>query len=591
MRYTWIIFILLVLCWTLSSLPLEEELPNGLWVHAGDPRFPSSSECKDCHGRDPDGISSITRDGHDVNVYDDWNLSMKSLSGQDPFWKVQMHYEQSIHGEQMIQDCFRCHAPSAYQFAQRANYELHLSNLDSLHQINEGVSCASCHQIEDFEAYNGLHSYSDSGVIKGPYPNPFSGPMEDLYGWPVAYDPIMSESEACMSCHTIIHEYNGEFVPEQTTYLEWKYSDYQVQQKECQQCHMPYILEPIKLASEYPFLDGRVPFAQHNFLGSNVFMIEAILNDLGDRDSTSTLQHWKENKEEKFDFLSSAAQLSIKEVLTSEDSLDFVLQIENKSGHKLPTGYPSRKMLLSIHVHKDLMDTLLHTPSPLEIDWSQPYEHQQVISTSSDIQLYEFISVNESDVLDYSLLNARFIQKDNRIPPKGFISNDTIGVKGKALDDEDYHSQDGKDQISIRVARVPGASYTFNAELWYVLASPEWFQSIQQAKLPLSKKLDEYFQINKPYHRITYLEYNYTSVSNQSSHDHKPLVYPNPALRSQNVQIKNYNDFPVDITLITPGSKTYHISLSNPEIPAHYFSTKGIYYLFIEELVIPLIIQ
>jgi len=591
MRYIWIISFLIVLCWTIGSLPINEELPTALWTHSEDPRFPSSSECKDCHGKDPDGISSITQDGQDVNIYDDWNLSMKSLSGQDPFWKVQMHYEQSIHGEQMIQDCFRCHAPSAYQFAQREGSKLYLDNLDSLHQLNEGVSCASCHQIEDFEAYNGLHTYSDSGVIKGPYPNPFSGPMEDLYGWPVEYDPIMSESEACMSCHTIIHEYEGEIVPEQTTYLEWKYSDYQVEQKECQQCHMPYILEPIKLASEYPFLDGRVPFAQHNFLGSNVSMIEAILNELGDRDSTSRLSNWTESKEEKLNFLRGAAQLSIKEVLSYQDSLEFVLQIENLTGHKLPTGYPSRKMLLSIHILKDLVDTVLQTPDPLEIDWSVSYAHQKVITSSSDVQLYEFISANESEAIDYSLLNARFVQKDNRIPPKGFIPNDTIGVKGKALQDEDYHRQDGMDQISVRVARTPGASYTFNAELWYVLASPEWFHSIKQVDFPLSEKLAEYFQKNDPYERITTLGYTYHSVSNQTPFDTKPLLYPNPASLDQNIHIKNHKDFPLNITLITPGSETFHVRLSSPEIPAHYFNTRGVYYLFIKEEVIPLIIQ
>jgi hypothetical protein len=63
---------------------LRDPVPDGLIVAP-------SIHCAGCHGYDPTGVALTDADGKDVNVYDDWQVSMMALSSKDPFWRATLN--------------------------------------------------------------------------------------------------------------------------------------------------------------------------------------------------------------------------------------------------------------------------------------------------------------------------------------------------------------------------------------------------------------------------------------------------------------------------------------------------------------------
>lgn len=59
------------------------------------------------------------------------------------------------------------------------------------------------------------------------------------------------------------------------------------------------------------------------------------------------------------DMLARAAWLDL--AVNSSDSLDLAVRITNRSGHKLPTGIPLRRMWLRLLVTSNAGDTLFHS--------------------------------------------------------------------------------------------------------------------------------------------------------------------------------------------------------------------------------------
>jgi mono/diheme cytochrome c family protein len=49
--------------------------------------FMASGNCAGCHGHDPSGYASVTAEGQDVNVVDDWRSSIMANAARDPFWR------------------------------------------------------------------------------------------------------------------------------------------------------------------------------------------------------------------------------------------------------------------------------------------------------------------------------------------------------------------------------------------------------------------------------------------------------------------------------------------------------------------------
>jgi hypothetical protein len=55
--------------------------------------FMASGNCAGCHGHDPSGYASVTAEGQDVNVVDDWRSSIMANAARDPFWRAKVSHE------------------------------------------------------------------------------------------------------------------------------------------------------------------------------------------------------------------------------------------------------------------------------------------------------------------------------------------------------------------------------------------------------------------------------------------------------------------------------------------------------------------
>src|SRR5208337_3072619 len=128
--------------------------------------------------------------------------------------------------------------------------------------------------------------------------------------------------------------------------LEWLHSDYR-DKKTCQQCHMPAVAEPVAVASLMgkPREDVRL----HTFVGAN-FLVESMLSSHRDdlavtaqpSDLAAAAAHVASFLE------SQSARIAVGPAQVAGSILSFPVRVENLTGHKLPTAYPSRRAWLHV---------------------------------------------------------------------------------------------------------------------------------------------------------------------------------------------------------------------------------------------------
>ncbi len=133
-----------------------------------------------------------------------------------------------------------------------------------------------------------------------------------------------------------------------------------------------------------------------------------------------TIQHLK----------AETAKVTIDQIILAAGRLQTDLTIENLSGHKFPTAYPSRRAWLHVTV-KDRDGRVIFESGAMNPNGSiqgndndansnQFETHYNEITNPDQVQIYEDIMVGANNIPTTGLLTAvRFI-KDNRLLPEGF---------------------------------------------------------------------------------------------------------------------------------------------------------------------------
>ncbi len=253
--------------------------------------------------------------GRPIAPFDLWRTSMMASSARDPLWRAAVSAEVAAHPEKgaLIEaTCLRCHSPMAAVEKSVAGETLALELLhdpdDRHHQLAlDGVSCATCHQIQPDnlgtpESFGGGFRILPGGRIFGPHDRPFSMPMRMHTGFTPMKGDHVTSSALCASCHTLFtHPLSDDgsisdvVFPEQTPYLEWRNSvfndeidDPAADARSCQDCHTP--LHDVdgnvirtRIARnphgrDFPPIVPRQPYGMHTFLGGNT-LVPAILRD------------------------------------------------------------------------------------------------------------------------------------------------------------------------------------------------------------------------------------------------------------------------------------------------------------------------
>lgn len=501
--------------------------PGGPLADFKTANFVGSARCALCHERLVDGR------GNDMSISNHWRSTMMANAAKDPLWLAKVSSEVARHPalkEIIEKKCATCHMPMAWTQTQAAYQKPtilqdgFLSPANDLHAAAmDGVSCSFCHQVQDKDmgepaSFSGGFTVDtgQSGIdrlIFGPYREPFTQAMQKGVEFTPAYGPQMNDAALCATCHTLFTPYvdgqgevRGTF-PEQTPYLEWLHSDYGVpvsarreidgmaagQGKLCQECHMPhsrtggvFIASPAPTAAQ-----PKDHFSQHHFVGGNVFMLNVLQDNIANLKLTASYDKLQDTKERTLVQLQSAtAGLEFAALEGNGDELTATVRVENRVGHKFPSGIPTRQTWVNLLVTDAAGQPVFESGRPLadgriagnnaDLD-GQGYEpHYDVISREDQVQIYEAVMADTDGELTYTLLRAAGYLKDNRLLPKGFdkqTASPEIGVYGKAATDDSFGG--GSDLVTYRVntAGRP-APFTVRATLYFTTVSDAFVKDL-----------------------------------------------------------------------------------------------------------------
>jgi hypothetical protein len=460
--------------------------------------FAGSGLCGECHN----GLTDP--DGNDVSIETDWSSTLMAQSARDPYWQAKVASELLRNPgfeEEINEACTRCHTPMASVEAEHDGVTLHVFDEggvldpDSAYYdaAMDGVSCTLCHQIEDTPELGTLEGFSGNFSI-GTYSNPSDRPIFGQYARPrvnpmrngVQYTPAyaahISTSELCSTCHNLLTsniDADGDALegvfPEQMVYTEWQNSVFDQAGQTCLACHMPQV-DGVKIASQPWMLAARNDFALHYLVGGNTVMLDILdqnreLLGVAAENFATSIARTRE-------LLSLAAELEILSSAYADGLLTVTVKVNNRSGHKLPTGYPSRRAYLHLVV-RDAQGRIVFESGKLNsngsvvgIDADQnlaAYEpHYGLITRADQVQVYESVMGDDADKVTYTLLRADGYLKDNRLLPQGFDNRlvpEEVKVVGPAAEDPDFIG--GSDTVTYQVPVAASSRFDVRVELNY----------------------------------------------------------------------------------------------------------------------------
>ncbi len=489
--------------------------------------FSGSGNCASCHAPgSPNTAALIDSKGRDVSPVTLWRSTMMANAARDPLWRAKVSVETKLTPslQAFIEDkCTTCHAPMGrtQAIADGADY-YSISEMEQSALALDGVSCTVCHQIKDInlgkpESFSGHYTIENDRLIYGPYTNPVTGPMQNAVNYTPVHSVHVQSSELCATCHTLFTptvDENGNVVgeiAEQTPYLEWKNSDYSAQNIECQTCHMPALNEGIIISNRPTTLSARQPYGQHYFVGGNVFMLKILKAHGTELGVTATPAQFDSTIQRTLRLLQEeTARLTLAAQFRTSDTLEVKVAVQNLAGHKFPSGYPSRRAWIHLKV-TDANGTVIFesgkwNPQDGEIyALDEGYEpHYDVITDTSQVQVYEAIMGDINGNVTYTLLRGFTYLKDNRLPPKGFttshVTYDSIRIYGAAAEDPNFNrsgTQEGTgiDTVTYIIAGASASTdYIISAELLYQTAMPRFIADILQHDTPEVTRFAGYYQ-------------------------------------------------------------------------------------------------
>jgi hypothetical protein len=271
-------------------------------------------------------------------------------------------------------------------------------------------------------------------------------------------------------------------------YLEWLHSDYP-NKSTCQSCHMPEVHEAVPVTAVLGV--PRTGVHRHVFVAAN-FFVEGMLNRYRhDLNVTALPEELTAASERTVAFLQSeSARVSIRNIGIVSSSLHAEVFVQNLSGHKLPTAYPSRRAWLHVVV-KDHDGRIVFESGALNPDGSihgndndadptrfEP--HYREITSSDQVEIYEPILKDSAGRVTTGLLSAVGYLKDNRLLPSGFRKDNAekdIAVIGEAADDPDFTDAGSLVRYSVPLKDARGP-FHIEAELWYQPIGFRWAHNL-----------------------------------------------------------------------------------------------------------------
>lgn len=423
-----------------------------------------------------------------------WSGSMMANAARDPlFWAA---LDVANHDLPGVGDyCLRCHTPAAW-LAGRVHKDgaggfvngqngcrLLGDHNDPDFTSNDyaGVTCHLCHRlmpggpggqpgfigngdlwVDDALECNGYYG----PCRRGPYRYPQAGIDPPPHGW--AQSAYHTGSEVCGSCHDvstpitsvgplrtlILNDGTNTGIPYpiERTFSEWRQSDYAdvifedgfdappplARGATCQECHMRVSNDPLaKACQQNPNGSRTGDLPVHEFAGANAWVPGLIKGEYGGEaglDRDAELDRTVLRAQEMLTALSASLEMVLDPFLPAGQVLTARIKVENRAGHKLPTGYgEGRRMWLEVRARDgngqllwesgayDGATGVLTEDAQVKIYEVQqgiwnPASGQCEIATSSGRKLFHFV-LNDC------------VRRDNRIPPFGFRGGADLEIR------------------------------------------------------------------------------------------------------------------------------------------------------------------
>jgi hypothetical protein len=521
--------------------------------------FATGGRCGGCHGHDPNHVSLIANDGTDVNIMDGWQGTMMANSAKDPFWRAKVSHEILVNPAMQVaieDKCTSCHAPighfSAHMLGQ-PNYSMASLATDTFGL--DGVNCSACHQQVDtlIGAYSGDLHYTQKTVY-GPLQNPYSAVMEFFVEFTPVYSVHTTQSKWCAGCHSLITQTvdlsgnptGGSYV-EQATYHEWENSSYSTNNKTCQSCHIPQISDSVHLATDYPFVPKRSPFDQHFLVGGNAFMLKLMKNNMTAVGATCEPYNFDTTIARTTRYLrDSTCDLHVVQTARTTDTVYYDVQLDNKAGHKFPSGYPSRIAWVQFVVTDNTGDTIYQSGMQDAfgniIGRDAGFEpHHDVCYTNNDVQIYEMVMGDVANNPTTVLERADTCLKDNRLCPKGFSTShpvyDTTRIVGIGNDADFNYSGPtegtGSDIVHYHVyLNGYGGALNLSAKVYYTAVPRQWLSEMFTFSSPEITTFQGMFNTaDQTPMLIAQVDYQNTITdADAAAGNPRITVYPNPSV-------------------------------------------------------------
>jgi len=237
------------------------------------------------------------------DIHASWKRSLHAMSIRDPIFRSEYMEALVEYGDEARTLCLSCHAPMTM-----ANQDFALTE----EVTREGVSCDFCHTVTGVRLNDRKTPYAlKPGLVKRSVLKDASSPAHE-----VAYSEIHSKAEFCGGCHNYTSPGGARIM---STYQEWLDGPYSREGIQCQDCHM--VVRRGNVVR--PNLEG----TRVNTGGS--FHVHDLIHD--------TRQ------------LRSALEIRIIRAVRNGSSLIVDVEVENVgSGHMIPTGVPSREVVVSL---------------------------------------------------------------------------------------------------------------------------------------------------------------------------------------------------------------------------------------------------
>ena len=466
------------------SAPLLPALPKPAAIDTVS--FTSMVVCQRCHVAAPGGESAAglpaMRDikGRDISPYTELQSSMMGLAARDPYFLAAVRRELAYRpGHETEAVCLACHAPVGYAEDPALTLdELERGDRPAAALGRDGTGCLGCHAMQD-------------GVLRrdrvafGSLAQPLADAMLAMSKTRPVPSAAISSSALCGSCHTVV--IGG--LLEQGTFLEWQASSFARAGDDhgtCQSCHQPSgdpeTNDPSPISTPFstrpPNAPSRDDYRHHQLRGGNAYLLGQLAAHAA-WTNAAPAEELAAARTSTQHFLTTAADLQLAASHTGVH-----VTVENRTGHKLPTGFPTRRMWLHA-VAVDAQGAIVFESGShrrgavlvggrgIRIDQAGAIlPHATRIERPEQVAIWEAVPVDDHGRPTHVMFAATRFATDDRIVPRGWRdAPGTVAPIGVDGDPDFVPGSDGVDYL------LPGTAVRLDVELLYQSIPPETLES------------------------------------------------------------------------------------------------------------------